>query len=236
MDRRAIHKCSADRAIATLGHWRLRGRDHAGENRMYPDRLSDYEAATKARDWKAIATLNGCLFDTWGTKKEFAVLPNYLEEGEIVLALASGVVTQTSTSNASDGGANTWLVALTNERFLFLDHAMLTKSVDTQSVLLDRVQAVSASQGFLLGKIMVDLSARIITIDNCQKKDVAAMADIANKLLKSQTPKAHPNQAIAPAVSVDFVEQLMKLATLRDNGVLTEEEFSDAKKKILAQI
>lgn len=202
---------------------------------MYPNNLPEYEAATRARDWKAIATLNGCIPDTWGTKKEFAVLPQYLEANETVLALASGVISQTSGSNASDSGSNTWLVVLTNERFLFLDHALLTKSVDTQSVRLDRVQAVSASQGFLLGKIMVDLSARVITIDNCQKKDVAAMAEIANRLLKDQAGKASSGQG-APAAAVDFAEQIAKLATLRDSGVLTEEEFAEAKRKVIALI
>lgn len=201
---------------------------------MYPNDFDKYQAATKAHNWKAISEMNGGFMDTWGTKKEFAVLPKYLEESETVLALASGVVSQTGTSNTSDSGSNTWLVVLTDERFLFLDHAMLTKSVDTQSVRLDRVQAVSASQGFLLGKIIVDLSARVITIDNCQKKDVAAMAEIANKLLKEREGKAATASAPQVAAPVDFAEQIGKLATLRDNGILTEEEFSEAKRKIIA--
>lgn len=203
---------------------------------MYPNDFEQYAAATKARDWKAIAVLNGGFVDTWGTKKEFGVLPSYLEESETVLALASGVVSQTGNSNASDSGANTWLVVLTNERFLFLDHALLTKSVDTQSVRLDRVQAVSASQGFMLGKIIVDLSARVLTIDNCQKKDVAAMAEIANKLLKEREGKAAMAQTAQVVAPVDFAEQIAKLASLRDTGILTDDEFTEAKRKIIALI
>lgn len=203
---------------------------------VYPDDFEKYSSATKSMDWKAITALNGGIMDTWGTKKEYAVLPKYLEESETVLAFASGVVSQSGTSNATDSGANTWLVVLTDERFLFLDHAMLTKSVDTQSVRLDRVQAVSASQGFMLGKITVDLSARVITIDNCQKKDVAAMAEIANKLLKEREGKAAAAQAAPTVASVDFAEQITKLAALRDSGILTNDEFSEAKRKIIAMI
>ena len=201
---------------------------------MYPDDFEKYTAATKAHDWKAIGALNGGVVDSFGTKKELAVLPNHLEPSETVLALASGVVSHSGSSNSTDWGANTWLVVLTDERFLFLDHALLTKSVDTQSVRLDKVQAVSASQGFLLGKIIVDLSARVITIDNCQKKDVSAMVGIANKLLKALESKPSPSaQAAAP---IDFADQLTKLASLRDSGVLTDEEFGEAKRKILASI
>lgn len=201
---------------------------------MYPDNIEQYEAATRAADWPAIAKLNDGFFDTFGVKKEFSVLPNYLEEGEVVFALASGIVTQSDTSNSADWGSNSWLVVLTNERFLFLDHAMLTKSVDTQSVRLDRVQAVSASQGFLLGKIVVDLSARVIVIDNCQKKDVRAMADIANKLIRERE-NASSQRNSAPT-TVDYADQIMKFSDLHAKGILSDDEFSEAKKKLIAAL
>ena len=133
---------------------------------------NEYAAFTKSRDWGAIFQLNGLSVDSFGTKKELKVLGDYLEDDEVVFALASGIMSQTGTSNLTDFGANTWLVALTNERFLFLDHAMLTSSVDTQSVRHESVQAVSASQGLIFGKIQVDLGARVIVIDNCQKATV----------------------------------------------------------------
>jgi len=46
---------------------------------------------------------------------------------------------------------------------------------------------------------------------------------------------APPPAAAAPAApSVDVVEQLQKLAALKDQGILTEEEFADQKRKLLA--
>lgn len=203
---------------------------------MYPNNIEQYEAATNAGDWAAIAKLNDGFFDTFGVKKEFSVLAGYLEDGEVVFALASGIVTQSDTSNSTDWGSNTWLVVLTNERFLFLDHALLTKSVDTQSVRLDRVQAVSASQGFLLGKIVVDLSARVIVIDNCQKKDVRAMADIANKLIREREKVVSQRNSAHVSVAVDYADQLMNFSELHAKGVLTDDEFSEAKRKLIAAL
>lgn len=43
-------------------------------------------------------------------------------------------------------------------------------------------------------------------------------------------------QAPAPAGGHDPMEQLKQLAALKDQGVLTEQEFSDQKAKILAQM
>jgi hypothetical protein len=52
-----------------------------------------------------------------------------------------------------------------------------------------------------------------------------------------QQPQYAPPPAAAPAapgaVSDDTVEQLQKLAGLRDQGILTEEEFDAQKKKLL---
>jgi len=148
------------------------------------ENFDKYAEFTKNNDWKSICKLNGIDLDSFGTKKELKVLPEYLEDGEVVFALTSGIMSQTETSNAFDWGTNTWLVALTNERFLLLDHAMLSSSVDTQSIRHNSVQAVSASQGIMFGKIQVDLGARVVVIDNCQKATVKVLANLANKWLK----------------------------------------------------
>lgn len=177
--------------------------------------------------------MNQVAYDIFGTRKELKALPDYLEPGEVVFAFTSGVMQQTVTSNASDMGVNTWLAVLTNERFLFLDAAMLSNSIDSQSVRHDRVSAVSASQGWILGKIIIDLGARLITIDNCTKDSVKAMADLANKWLRyRESPK--PEMTNTPKQH-DPVELLERLAKLKAQGVLSEEEFRSAKAKVLAR-
>lgn len=195
------------------------------------DKYSEY---TKARNWGAICKLNNVGLDSFGTKKELNVLANYLEEDEIVFALTSGVMKQTETSNSFDIGANTWLVALTSERFLFLDCAIMTSSVDTQSIRHDKVQAVSSSQGWVLGKIMVDLGSRMLVIDNCQKATVSVIADLANKWLKElQRQKSAVVSGATGAVEESPLDKLEKLAKLLAMGALTDEEFKTAKAKIL---
>jgi hypothetical protein len=196
-----------------------------------------YEEYTKSQDWKKLCKLNNVELDSFGTKKELKALPDYLEADEIVFALASGIMGQTETSNSFDFGTNTWLVVLTNDRFLFLDAAMFTSSVDTQSIRHDRVQAVSASQGWVLGKIMVDLGGRILTIDNCPKAAVKVVADLANKWLKelSQNKAAGSPQVQSPPEESPL-DKLEKLAKLHTMGALSEEEFNSAKQKVLSSL
>ena len=44
---------------------------------------------------------------------------------------------------------------------------------------------------------------------------------------------SQPSPAVQAAPKVDVVDQLTKLAALRDSGVLTDEEFLTQKQKIL---
>lgn len=199
--------------------------------------IEKYAEYTKARNWEAICKLNNVGLDSFGTKKELSVLASHLEDDEIVFALTSGIMKQTETSNSFDFGTNTWLVALTSERFLFLDCAMMTSSVDTQSIRHDKVQAVSSSQGWVLGKITVDLGSRILVIDNCQKATVAVIADLANKWLKElQKQKSTAAPISTSAVEESPLDKLEKLAKLLAMGALTDDEFRTAKAKILAAI
>ncbi len=171
------------------------------------DKYAEY---TASENWSEICSLNGIKIDSFGTKKELKVLSNYLEEDEVVFALTSGIMGQTSTSNAAEKGLNTWLVVLTNERFLFLDHAFMTKSVDTQSVRHDSVQAVSASQGWMLGKIQVDLGARVIVIDNCQKATVSVIADLANKWLRILQKNNKQQVSTSSVQNLDLIQAQIK--------------------------
>jgi len=195
----------------------------------------EYARLTQASDWEGVCALNKISLDAFGTKKELAVLGNHLENGEIVYALTSGVMSQSSTSNQSDWGSNTWLIVLTNERFLLLDCALLSRSVDVQSIRLDRVQAVSSSQGWLLGKISIDLGSRLVTVDNCQKATVTVIADLANKLLREREVPSEPVNS-HKVHSDDPIAKLERLAALHQAGALTPDEFAFAKTKLLGSL
>lgn len=194
--------------------------------------LKQYQALTGQGDWAGIFELNGLKIDTFGTKKELKVLGEYLQKDEVVFALVSGVMSQSETSNDFDFGANTWVAALTSERILCLDHAMLSSSVDTQSIRLNRLQSVSASQGWILGKITIDIGARLIVIDNCVKSDVKIFAELANQLIREKEEAATPS----PSATISVADEIGKLNELHKNGILTDGEFSEAKAKLIAKL
>lgn len=194
--------------------------------------IEEYRALTQQRDWAGIFKINGLTIDAFGTKKELKVLGNYLQEDEVVFALVSGIMSQSKTSNDFDFGTNTWVAALTSERVLCLDHAMLSSSVDTQSIRLNRIQAVSASQGWVLGKVSIDIGARVVVIDNCVKSDVKVFADLANQLIREREGA----ETSRPPANLSISDEIVKLKELHTHGILTDQEFSEVKARLIAKL
>ena len=198
-----------------------------------------YRRLSSERDWKGIFRFNNLTNEVAGVGKELKVLHQYLQENEVVFALLAGVMSQTTTSNATDIGFNTWLCVLTDRRILMLDHAMLSDSVDTQSIRHDRIQAISSSQGWIFGKVSIDIGNRSIIIDNCDKEHVKAFSRIANDWLEHISgPISEANEAPREKTKSDRdpIEEIKRLAQLKDNGIISEEEFTKAKASLLSKM
>ena len=155
--------------------------------------------------------------DQFFTKKELHHLPNILSDGEQVLAFTSGLM-----------GGNTWLITLTDRRVIFLDKGMIF-GLKQSSIDLDKVNAVSGKTGIFFGSIMIEDGATTREITLVWKKTVVAFTNMMRDAMenrKSRQYGAKPSDTIA--------DQLEKLASLRDRGILTDAEFKAQKKLILS--
>lgn len=66
-----------------------------------------------------------------------------------------------------------------------------------------------------------------------QQVQLAQLAALTDQ--RATTPVAQPELSAAAAPATDIVERLQKLAALRDQGILTEDEFAAQKARILEQ-
>ena len=201
--------------------------------------IEQYRALTQQRNWVEIFKLNGLDPDTFGldpdafgTEEEIGVLGDYLQKDEIVFALVSGRVSQRMMSKQYHVGLRTRVVALTNERILFLDHAMFSSSVDTQSIRLDHIHAVSDSQGWWHGTVTIDISSRIFLIVGCEKEHVKIFADMANQLIQNKEDER--DTTLSKGISV--ADEIEKLSDLHKKRILTDKEFSEAKAKLISDL
>jgi hypothetical protein len=119
------------------------------------------------------------------------------------------------------------IVALTDQRLLFVFHGMLGHAVEDFP--LDRLENVQTKVGMTSGDLTVSSAGKSTVIKSIYKSDLKRLADALRQRI---AVGSQPVQA-APADSLDVADQLAKFAALRDQGVLTEEEFATQKEKLL---
>lgn len=186
--------------------------------------MIDYKTASKDQLKAEMKRLAGVVSDTpFGTKKEFFHLPEILNSGERPVAIASGMM---------DG--NTWLITLTNKRVIFLDKGMIfgVKQVDIN---LNNIVSVGGKTGLMFGEIMISTSGQNYTIKNVMKGSVIPFTNLVNETKNS--PNAPASQQQEPTKDTqsfdDQMAKIERLAKMKEEGILTEEEFQQQKKFIL---
>jgi len=107
------------------------------------------------------------------------------------------------------------------------------RKTGTQAIHFRQVAQVGIEKGLIFTNISVESSGgHIIRLIGVPKED----GDKVKGMIDDAVHAAHasrPSPVVHTAPQVDIADQLMKLAALRDSGVLTEEEFLTQKQRIL---
>lgn len=157
------------------------------------------------------------------SRKEVRELPNILWEDEHVERLVQG---------AYNNGSG--VLVATNKRLVFVDKGW-TKLV-VEDFPYDKISSIQYKTGLALGTIMIFASGNNSEIKNVPKDQTRAFADY----VRARTTGAsdHASEQKPPTSSddtsgADPLDKLERLGRLREQGVLTEEEFQTQKQKLL---
>ena len=128
------------------------------------------------------------------------------------------------------------ILAATNTRVVFV-HADFnpffkdyTSNLVIKGIPYEKVASIQEKMGLLGGEIMISSnSGDSILVKHIYRNKFRDFVDKLYSLMKSSKQKHKGQEETRMSVS----EQLIKLATLKEKGLLTEEEFVQAKKKIL---
>ena len=163
------------------------------------------------------------VIDTFGTKKEIKELPNILNAGENLLYITSGFL---------DG--NTWLISCTDKRLLFIDKGMIF-GVKQREIPLNKVNSVMYTTGILMGTLTIMDGSTGIKIENILNEGVKKMSSTINNAieeLKNNTSHNLGDISKNSKKSNTLIDDLEKLAELKNKKIITEEEFQIAKSKL----
>jgi hypothetical protein len=146
-------------------------------------------------------------------------LVNYVTADERVLAMGAG----------SNG-----IVVPTDRRVLFIDEGFTKKWFEDFAY--DRITTVTVKRGFMYSTLIVTAVSSYSLADMSKPEADRIAAIVRNHV---ETVTRHRAAASAQPYSVPPVHnsvstELRQLAELRDSGVLTEDEFNEQKRRLLA--
>ncbi len=153
-------------------------------------------------------------------RREINELPSILARTEIIDNLAQG------TYNNGQG-----ILVSTNRRLLFVDKGMLY-GLKVEDFPLDKITSIQYETGLLLGEIKIHTSGNIAKIENVEKVSARSFAEFVRDKLSQ--PKENTMTTLISTPNV--LDQLEKLAKLKENGILSDEEFNEQKKKLLEKL
>lgn len=162
--------------------------------------------------------------EIFGTKKEVQYLPQILSKDETILSLISGLLDR-----------KTWLIVCTSKRIIFLDKGMFY-GLKQSEIPLHKINSIEQSSGFIFGEITVWYGSHKMAMTNVRKNSIVNFVNCTNKAIEDlRIKQSNVTSGDGEGLSQDLIaDELMKLAQLRDQGVLTEEEFSKMKMKLLS--
>lgn len=168
----------------------------------------------------------------WKHRREWDYVTELLADQEKIIAVSKGIVE-----------TNSYLIVVTTQRLILLERRFLL-GVREREIFRDAIQSVSHQVGVLFGSVTIKINDNktdpsSLILRRIEKRDVPRVvraltvgADEAIRIGKVDDA-ARSNGIYKKA---DAITQLERLASLRDRGVLTEEEFTDEKRVLLEKV
>ena len=158
-------------------------------------------------------------------EKGLEAIDEMLQDGEHVVAHVYGVKCDPPTGTS---GKVAGALAVTNRRIVFAGKSIASRL--NHSLPLNTVTSVELNKGVMFTHIKVTLAG---SYENYLVKYLEAedfMAKTQAALMEVHAPVAQPSAATGAASVAD---ELSKLSGLRDQGILSDDEFQAAKQRLL---
>jgi len=156
-------------------------------------------------------------------KKEIKELPNILWQDEKIEKLTVGFY---------NGGSG--ILVATNKRVVFVDKGLFF-GLRVEDFPYDKISSIEYKTGFGSGKIKIYCSGNKAEIDHVLAEDVKNVSEYIRARTTPITANVSLTQETVSKEKPDLISMLERLAALKSQGILTEEEFLTQKQKILNQ-
>lgn len=183
----------------------------------------DFEKALEAKGKEKEAERNIMIDELKRMKNEAPMLSASEREEKQVI-----VDRKIEELKAFDKKTRDWLVAARNEML-----AKILKDIESEVGLFAEAEGYEYIVNTKFGKDGKDLTSQIIQILNEKYEKNKSQRIVKNTPMES-SPVKEASPDISKNKGDDTISQLERLASLKEKGILTEEEFQNQKKKIIS--
>jgi hypothetical protein len=150
-------------------------------------------------------------------------IAEHLDDGEEVIATVLGIY---ATKVMGKDSVRTGIFAATSRRLVF--YAKKLGGYDLESFPYENISSFEMSKGMMGRKMSFFASGNKVEMKNINKGEIDEFtATVRGRMGKGPQ---------APVAEIDIADQIKRLSLLRDEGVLTEEEFAAKKGELLARM
>ena len=153
--------------------------------------------------------------------KEIKELPKILWEDEQVEKLVQGRY-----------GKGIGILVATNKRLIFVDKGLIY-GLRVEDFPYDKISSIQYETGLVYGEIKIFASGNKADIEHVNKKHAKNFAEYVRARISGVKEHASAPEDPAQASSDDVITQLERLAKLKEQGILSEDEFLVQKENIL---
>jgi hypothetical protein len=127
----------------------------------------------------------------------------------------------------------TGILVATNLRVIFVYKGILG-GLKVEDFTYSKISSISYEIGLVVGRIMLcPSSENRVEFKHIEKKNTRQFAEFVRTMISPSTQASSPSQTTSNALTDDILSKLERLAVLKQQGILTEEEFLEQKKKII---
>jgi hypothetical protein len=153
-------------------------------------------------------------------RKEIRALPEVLSEDEKIVYLVEGRNKLTN---------HHIILVATDRRLIFVDKEFFY-GLKVEDFSYDKISSIQYEKELMLASIDIHTSDNIVEIDGVGKYYAELFCE------KTRDFMSRPKEYFQAAKEPTVLDQLEKLGRLKESGILTEEEFSEQKKKLLEKL
>ena len=159
----------------------------------------------------------------WQVRREFKALPEIVGGDEEVLTMGQGRYQ-----------SHLGIVVVTTRRVVFVDLGMARRRV--ADFPFGQITSVENARGFTTGKLIITVAGNQAVVDQMYPRERAdEIGDLVRSKLDRSSAMTAPaaSAPTAQPAATSLADEIRKLGELRNEGLLTDEEFEEQKRRLL---